>query len=311
MGIIKIECPSCKQQYVVDVSFIAKDVECSFCGNKFMLGGKNVVNWNAEQTESYSIQTQKSPKKRPTPVYYVNSNPHVEHVGNISSPQGQMQSTFMTLTIICPYCKQSYDVEPNVIGKKVQCAVCNESFIAHQNRSKQQNSFVLKSEQQSSLPQRSYYTQAPQETQQTQQTSPHYVNTESSFDTTRNMLPPQGQIPFAYMMQQNPVYPQQQIVYVQIPSRTKSRGIYVMLGIFLGNLGVHDFYAGHIARGVAHLALGLWFFVGFLVKVSRSEDIFDVSYAFQILFIAFIVNSIWAIVEVIKIKKDGKGIPME
>lgn len=308
MGIIKIECPSCNQQYSVDVACIAKDVECSFCGNRFKLGGKNVISWNAEQTEPYSTQTQKTPIKRSTPIYYVKSEPHVEHVGNMSHPQGQMQSAFVTSTIICPYCKQSYDVEPNVIGKKVQCAVCNESFIAHQNRSNQQNSFILKSEQQSSMPQQSYYKQAPQKTQQP---PPYYVYNVPGFDHAGNIPPPQGQTQFAYGMPQNPAYPQQQIVYVQVPSRAKNRGIFVMLGIFLGNLGIHDFYAGHIARGVAHLGLGLWFYVGFLVKISRSEDIFDVSYAFQVLFIAFLVNNIWAIVEVIKITKDGKGIPME
>lgn len=33
-------------------------------------------------------------------------------------------------TIYCPVCKQSYDVESNIIGQKVCCAVCNQTFIA-------------------------------------------------------------------------------------------------------------------------------------------------------------------------------------
>ena len=36
-------------------------------------------------------------------------------------------------TINCPYCNQTYDVEANVIGQKVQCAICNETFVAQQN----------------------------------------------------------------------------------------------------------------------------------------------------------------------------------
>ena len=84
-----------------------------------------------------------------------------------------------------------------------------------------------------------------------------------------------------------------------------------MLGVFFGSLGVHNFYAGHIARGVAHLCLGLWFFLGFLVKLSRAEDAIDVSFAFMTLLIVFLVNSVWAIFEIITIKNDGKGIPME
>ena len=35
--------------------------------------------------------------------------------------------------IICPSCKQNYDVESSVIGQKVRCAVCNQTFIAQMN----------------------------------------------------------------------------------------------------------------------------------------------------------------------------------
>ena len=34
--------------------------------------------------------------------------------------------------INCPFCNQSYDVEPEIIGQKVQCAVCKEPFVALQ-----------------------------------------------------------------------------------------------------------------------------------------------------------------------------------
>ena len=127
-----------------------------------------------------------------------------------------------------------------------------------------------------------------------------------------NPLPP----PPPQYSQPPPQYgqPMQQVFYVQVPSKAKSRGIYVMLGIFLGNLGVHDFYAGHIARGVAHLILGMWFFVGFLVQISKAEGQYaqyDLAYALWTLMIAFLVNSIWVLVELIKIKNDGKGMPME
>ena len=84
-----------------------------------------------------------------------------------------------------------------------------------------------------------------------------------------------------------------------------------MLGLFFGTLGVHDFYAGHIARGVAHFCLGIWFLLGFLVRLSRAEDAIDVSFAFLLLLIVFLVNFAWVIIELIRIKKDGKGIPME
>ena len=33
-------------------------------------------------------------------------------------------------TINCPFCNQSYDVDPETIGQEVQCAVCNKTFFA-------------------------------------------------------------------------------------------------------------------------------------------------------------------------------------
>ena len=107
---------------------------------------------------------------------------------------------------------------------------------------------------------------------------------------------------------------QQRVVYIQAQSRAKSRGIYVMLGVLLGNLGIHNFYAGHIARGVAHLGLELWFFLFFLNALSIAEGEyaqFRIATSFLMFGIASFVNTIWALVEIFTIKNDGKGIPME
>ena len=37
---------------------------------------------------------------------------------------------------------------------------------------------------------------------------------------------------------------------------TKSRATYIALGLFLGFLGIHNFYAGHTGRGVLGLLTG-------------------------------------------------------
>ena len=177
----------------------------------------------------------------------------------------------MEFKIECPWCNQHYSVDESFVGQTVECSVCETKFIVRKPK-----------------PRLTY----PQE----------YPN--SGLINRQQVRMPLYGI-------QNIGVPQQQVVYVQVPSKQKSRGIYVMLGVLLGAWGVHDFYAGHIARGVAHLCLGLWFFLGFLVKLSRAEDAIDVSFAFLELLIAFLVNSVWAILEVFIIKKDGKGIPME
>jgi TM2 domain-containing membrane protein YozV len=48
----------------------------------------------------------------------------------------------------------------------------------------------------------------------------------------------------------------------------KSRGIFIILGLFLGGLGIHNFYAGYYGRGLAQLLTVLilgWFVIGFVI----------------------------------------------
>jgi TM2 domain-containing membrane protein YozV len=66
----------------------------------------------------------------------------------------------------------------------------------------------------------------------------------------------------------------------------KSRGIYIILAILLGALGIHNFYAGHYARGAGQFCLTL--FLGWV-------------------FIGFILAGIWAILEAIFEKYDANG----
>jgi TM2 domain-containing membrane protein YozV len=66
----------------------------------------------------------------------------------------------------------------------------------------------------------------------------------------------------------------------------KSRTIYVVLAIFLGHIGVHNFYAGYIGRGVAQLLITILTF-GFL----------------------FWISWIWAIIEACAETHDGRSIP--
>ena len=67
---------------------------------------------------------------------------------------------------------------------------------------------------------------------------------------------------------------------------SKSRVVYILLGIFLGFLGIHNFYAGYVGRGVAQLLICL--LLGWLVIP---------------LFAVFI----WIIVEVCTVNKDAHG----
>lgn len=68
----------------------------------------------------------------------------------------------------------------------------------------------------------------------------------------------------------------------------KSRLVYILLGVFLGFLGVHNFYAGYIGKGIAQLLICI--FLSFLI-------------------IPIFVLFIWMIVEVCTVTKDARGVP--
>lgn len=96
--------------------------------------------------------------------------------------------------------------------------------------------------------------------------------------------PPYAQPPYAQ--------PQHgQAPYVQPfagQAETKERVAYILLGVFLGCFGVHNFYAGYVGKGVAQLLITLCLFW---------------------LFVPVVAVWIWTIVEVITVTADAKGVP--
>ncbi|HEV8573817.1 MAG TPA: NINE protein [Dehalococcoidia bacterium] len=85
---------------------------------------------------------------------------------------------------------------------------------------------------------------------------------------------------------QSPTHYQPTPVVVQA---VKSRGLFIILGLLLGCLGIHNFYAGYYGRGAIQLiitsVLG-WVIVG------------------------FVITAVWALIEVITVKVDAQGNPM-
>lgn len=72
----------------------------------------------------------------------------------------------------------------------------------------------------------------------------------------------------------------------QLVKSAKSRGVYVILGLFFGLLGVHNFYIGRFGVGAAQLLVTCilgWFVVG------------------------LVITAVWAIAELFLVKNDGAG----
>lgn len=77
---------------------------------------------------------------------------------------------------------------------------------------------------------------------------------------------------------------------VQMARQPKSRTVYILLAIFLGMFGLHNFYAAKPGSGVIQLALTVllgWILIGLLI------------------------NLFWIVAEVFSVDTDGTGMKME
>lgn len=68
---------------------------------------------------------------------------------------------------------------------------------------------------------------------------------------------------------------------------TKTRVAYILLGLFLGGLGIHNFYAGYTGRGVAQLLITL--VIGWLV-------------------LPLFAVGLWVLIEVVTVTQDSDGL---
>ena len=97
--------------------------------------------------------------------------------------------------------------------------------------------------------------------------------------------PPSYQQP---QYQQSPVQVYQQPLIVQpvFMNPAKSRVAYILLGFFLGFLGIHNFYAGYGGKGATQLLLNLFLFWTFIVPLGVA---------------------IWILIEICTVDHDAYG----
>lgn len=73
---------------------------------------------------------------------------------------------------------------------------------------------------------------------------------------------------------------------VSVVKTAKSRGTYIILGLFFGLFGIHNFYAGYFGRGAAQLLIFMifcWIIIGFIIVVP------------------------WVLIELFVVTKDASG----
>ena len=88
------------------------------------------------------------------------------------------------------------------------------------------------------------------------------------------------------MMQQNAMNQQMINQMKEMNNSDKSRLTYILIALFLGPWGIHNFYVGHSGRGIIQLILGLTL-IGCCITVP------------------------WCIIDMICTKRDGYGKKMK
>lgn len=78
---------------------------------------------------------------------------------------------------------------------------------------------------------------------------------------------------------------------------SRSRGAYIILGLLFGWVGLHNFYAGHKVRGAFKMGIVL---IAFGVDAALR---FYTGFAL----VALALFTLWSLIEIITIKKDGSG----
>ena len=102
--------------------------------------------------------------------------------------------------------------------------------------------------------------------------------------------PPQQQSYQPPQFQQHVQYQPQPLMMQPVGyAPPKSRIAYILLALFLGGLGIHNFYAGYTGKGVAQLLMSLLLFWTIVVPIGVF---------------------IWIIVEIVTVDRDSNGVMM-
>ena len=78
---------------------------------------------------------------------------------------------------------------------------------------------------------------------------------------------------------------------------SKSRGVYIILGLLFGGMGFHNFYSGHNLRGAIKIGI---FLIAFVIDAStRFYSAFSL--------VVLVIFVLWSLTEVITVENDASG----
>jgi len=95
--------------------------------------------------------------------------------------------------------------------------------------------------------------------------------------------------------------------------RPKSRVLYLILALFFGVFGTHNFYAGYYGKGAAQLITSCLFPIGFLILAfpGGAEHAGHGNGVPDWTVIGFFITGVWAFIDMFVVTVDAKGVGMK
>lgn len=171
----------------------------------------------------------------------------------------------------CPNCKTVLDIDEKYAGMKLECPSCKQEFQFTLAPASVQPAPVTVQQPQTENMNLMFCPDCGNQYSRSAQACPKCgapnPNAAAQVQTSINInMGPGGHQQGGYTVQQ------------------KSRLVYILLALFLGLLGIHNFYAGYTGTGLIQLVLSLTGFGAIAVVI-------------------------WVILDILLTTKDGRGVP--
>ncbi len=288
----KFNCPDCNQRLSATEEYIGCEIECPKCKKIFVCEKPPANNINAHPPR---LTMPPASSKKPL-------------TNNTNFQQSALGADNATFLFICPECNTQATLPISAKGQNYECKACCENVIAQPTTEKRcphcgglinMKATICKhcrqSVSQNTIPQAAAAGNIPQ------QFPPHQQN-QWQRGINNNFTPPHGTFPYQNNGAANGNFNHlsngqngMNVTVVQQNSGSADGGqkklwIYLILAIFLGELGIHDFYAGYMKHGIIKLCLSM--FLGWLI-------------------IPLIIVFIWSLYDIITVREDANGMPFD
>ena len=167
---------------------------------------------------------------------------------------------------ICPHCNQKLECDESLENKIVACPACNNEIVPQ--RDPFEGTIKVATDSNSEAVKHSLSSSIEESLPQSGQSQIVINNYCGSMPQAPSQSPGNANMP-------------------------KQRSVYIVLGLFLGGLGIHNFYAGYKTEASIQLALGI---VGILTSPPG--------------FVLNLCVGVWALANILCREKDVRGRPM-